>query len=1523
MKFLEERDIRKLKRQFTAFVIFATIFQFTNLGSSLLRRTGFEELAQKTEVQKAYAAFPTVAGVATSSRATNSTSDSVTLPSSIASGDLILVFIYKEGNGTFTFPSPWVEIKDAGSGTAATIGIAYLIASGGETSVTVTSTASERFAAIATRISAASWHGTTPPEVSTGATGSNNAPDPDSVTASWGSADNLFIATFSIDTPDTLLPVAGWPTSYTGNQKNSDGILSAAGGAIATRELAASNDDPSAFDANGTASDDWWAGTVVVRPAGGAAGPSVTSFANNTDGTITDGGRSGHEITLTGTSFGTVSAGSRATCGGGAGTGCIHFGVNGSTTVADASVSAWSDTSITFVVSSTLETLGGVSALAVYAAGVPDGTPDTFYIYPNITGMAVCTSCNANAGREYNASDVDGIIMLQGDHFSTSTASTGTVTIFGSTATVHGTVEGSCTVAGYTSSTICIQVPTAISNSEYTGVVTSTRASDGKTDAISFRVLPRITSNTPASTSTGNVVQISGDHFCQSGTCPSTGGAGIAFRSSSTVENAVATTTMTIAKPSGTAEGDLLFAEITIGSATADVTPPTGWTFIHRAEQGFEANLSLDTYYKIASSSEPSSYEFILSVAKRNVGSISAYTGVSASSPLDVHATSTGASSSAILAPSITTTVDNALVIGIFSNGAENTTFGPPTEQTERVDHTAGSTSPASAEVADEIFASAGPTGTRTATTTVVDSWIAALVAFKPASGGGFATSTDNVKFGSTTSTDGDFVSQTGGGGTCDGSGDPWTHTEICVKVPTSTPAGSASTTVRSNVSYVSNAKAFNVSSTGSTIPDGPASLAQWTQDGGTSLSVGSSTASTTVVFKANLSASTSINMALQIEATSTANSFACGAGACGNAYQSATYSSVSSVTGASTTISGLSAAGETGTSYHWQARARNTTTDEYSAWGSFGGNGEGAADFILDITAPTITSLASSSITSSSAAITWNTSGEAATSRVQYSSSTGGNGYSYYRAITIDSTKASGTLTNFPVLVSSTIVDLKTITNGGAVTDNEGDDIIFTSDAAGSSILNFEREQYVSSTGEIYYWVQVPSISTSTDTTIYLFYGKSSVGTYQSSATGTWDSNYQAVWHLDESTTSTSAYIIDSTANSYHASSSEGSFPAPTSTGKIARSQNFDGVDDVAGTASDFIGTGNVSVCAWIYPISFGEGDLGRVIDNGKFQYHVKDGLSQTMRVTSDAGTVASAGTNAIVLNQWSHVCGTRNLTGAANHYINGQFSGTADQNSGTPVGGTSNVLVGNRADLLRTFDGLIDEIHISNIIRTPGWMLTEYNNQSSPSTFYTVGASSTPSGGGSFAASCDTNNDCTALADLAPPGTNSHNVALTSLASNTTYYFRARSQDASGNESMSTTSTFYTTSTSGLPATGNITSAVFDTGSSSTGAAYNSILWKGTAGTGKVRFQLATSNSSSGLWTYYGSTDGGVTCDSNNWYTTTGAGAPAEISCAPKQHHNHRFFRYKIQLCSNTDCSTVGATSPVVSSIVVNWSP
>ena len=40
-----------------------------------------------------------------------------------------------------------------------------------------------------------------------------------------------------------------------------------------------------------------------------------------------------------------------------------------------------------------------------------------------------------------------------------------------------------------------------------------------------------------------------------------------------------------------------------------------------------------------------------------------------------------------------------------------------------------------------------------------------------------------------------------------------------------------------------------------------------------------------------------------------------------------------------------------------------------------------------------------------------------------------------------------------------------------------------------------------------------------------------------------------------------------------------------------------------------------------------------------------------------------------------------------------------------------------------LREWNGIIDECRISNSVRSADWIATEYNNQNSPSTFYSYG--------------------------------------------------------------------------------------------------------------------------------------------------------------------------------------------------------
>ena len=142
-------------------------------------------------------------------------------------------------------------------------------------------------------------------------------------------------------------------------------------------------------------------------------------------------------------------------------------------------------------------------------------------------------------------------------------------------------------------------------------------------------------------------------------------------------------------------------------------------------------------------------------------------------------------------------------------------------------------------------------------------------------------------------------------------------------------------------------------------------------------------------------------------------------------------------------------------------------------------------------------------------------------------------NGYTNMRAITISHTKVPNTdQTNFPVLISlpaNTYADLKTTANGGSVTSANGYDIVFTSDAGGTIPLAYEREGYSGTTGAMIDWVNVPTVSHTTDTVIYLFYGNSSVTTDQSNARGTWNSNYMGVWHFPNGTTLSAN---DSTSN-------------------------------------------------------------------------------------------------------------------------------------------------------------------------------------------------------------------------------------------------------------------------------------------------------------------------------------------------------------------------------------------------------
>src|SRR5205085_4696663 len=129
-------------------------------------------------------------------------------------------------------------------------------------------------------------------------------------------------------------------------------------------------------------------------------------------------------------------------------------------------------------------------------------------------------------------------------------------------------------------------------------------------------------------------------------------------------------------------------------------------------------------------------------------------------------------------------------------------------------------------------------------------------------------------------------------------------------------------------------------------------------------------------------------------------------------------------------------------------------------------------------------------------------------------------SGNACQRQMTIDHTKVPSAQSNFAVLVSVTDPALKTIVNGGHVANANGYDIGFYADSGGTTKLKWEVEKYNGTTGNLIAWVKIPSVSSTTDTLFYLFYGDPSITTDQSDPVNTWDSNFKAVYHLGNGTT-------------------------------------------------------------------------------------------------------------------------------------------------------------------------------------------------------------------------------------------------------------------------------------------------------------------------------------------------------------------------------------------------------------------
>ena len=381
--------------------------------------------------------------------------------------------------------------------------------------------------------------------------------------------------------------------------------------------------------------------------------------------------------------------------------------------------------------------------------------------------------------------------------------------------------------------------------------------------------------------------------------------------------------------------------------------------------------------------------------------------------------------------------------------------------------------------------------------------------------------------------------------------------------------------------------------------------------------------------------------------------------------------------------------------------------------------------DSVLAIATGTANKYYLNTATSPFTAVGTSTSGEAITMS-----------YAYSRAITVGS-NASGTQTNFPMLVSSTLPSWASVAHGGHVQNivtapnggTEAADLVFATSSAncGVSNLNFETESYSSSTGALVDWVNVPSLSAGS--VIYACYGNSSVTTDQSHPSSTWNSNYKGVWHFPNGT---ALNTNDSTSNANNG----------TNNGATATTGQIDGgmatvASSLQGVTTPNINLGTVfTVEAWVNHNSTAVTGYERIMENGYgtgFYLGTNSAASSyTFIVSGNFSLTGGVRTN----GQWSQLIGVYDGTNAYLYQDGVLVGGPIAMNN--PFIGSHVIGIGyseNSASPSEFWDGSIDESRVSSAAESASWILTEYNNQNSPSTFYSLGseqANSTSGGGG-----------------------------------------------------------------------------------------------------------------------------------------------------------------------------------------------
>lgn len=323
---------------------------------------------------------------------------------------------------------------------------------------------------------------------------------------------------------------------------------------------------------------------------------------------------------------------------------------------------------------------------------------------------------------------------------------------------------------------------------------------------------------------------------------------------------------------------------------------------------------------------------------------------------------------------------------------------------------------------------------------------------------------------------------------------------------------------------------------------------------------------------------------------------------------------------------------------------------------------------------------------------------------------------WTHRKRVTVDAKMVKGQLLqDFPLLL---VVKGDAELAAGARPD--GRDLSFCS-IDGSQRYPHETEVYDGKSGALVAWVRLPELSPTAGAELHLYYGNPSPPSLPQ-VSQVWSSGYSGVWHL------TGTMVRDSSASKHAATVTGTVTEAP---GVFGSGRQF----DAKPTSWIALGDGPLQSNApftlelWFRPEKAQSSWIG-MVTKGRSANQEWVGLYLKPDKLLSVGWSWKAPGNGNMDSKstkpapgaWHHAAAIFDGT-LARLYYNGVQDGNSPKSQGYNKLDGPLTLGTDRFDGNPSLDGVIDEVRLSTVVRSAGWLATQYANQSDPAAYITVG--------------------------------------------------------------------------------------------------------------------------------------------------------------------------------------------------------